>query len=155
MAAAAALAERMKAATAPPSPDTKTDNRDGSGRPETLTPGNIDRPGSGSAKDLLVAVLMTHRELKSISDLSGKTIAIDDMYSASNATIRTALVAAGASFVQLSEGQATAINRLLDGEVPAAILVLVSAEAAAGFPEIPGFRVFHIPLSSPSPKARP
>jgi hypothetical protein len=157
VAAATALAKRMTAATAPPSPDMKTDNKDGSGRVETPVHGNIEKPGSASANggDLLVAVLMAHPDLKSVSDLTDKTIAIDDMYSASNGTIRTALVAAGAFFVELSEGQGTAINRLLDGEVPAAILVLASAEAAKGFPEIPGFQIFHIPLSPPSLKARP
>jgi hypothetical protein len=144
VAAATALAERVTAATAPASPDAKTDN--GSGRPETPVQGN---------KNPLVAVVMAHPDLKAVSDLSGKTIAIDDMYSASNAAIRMALVAAGASLVQLSEGQATAINRLLDGEVLAAVLVLVSAEAAAGFPAIPGFQIFHIPLSPASLKARP
>jgi ABC-type nitrate/sulfonate/bicarbonate transport system substrate-binding protein len=157
VAAATALAERVTAATAPPLPDTKTDNRDRSGLPETLVHGNAEKSGSASAndKDLLVVVLMAHPDMKSVSDLTGKTIAIDDRYSASNGTVRTALVAAGASFVQLSEGQATAINRLVNGEVPAAVLVLVSAEAAEGFPEIPGFRIFRIPLSSRSLKARP
>jgi hypothetical protein len=157
VAAATALAERVTAATAPPSPDTKTDNRDRSGRPETLVHGNTEKPESAPAndKDLWVVVLMARPDMKSVSDLTGKTIAIDDRYSASNGTVRTALVAAGASFVQLSEGQATAINRLVNGEVPAAVLVLVSAEAAEGFPEIPGFRIFHIPLSSRSLKGRP
>ena len=142
VAAATARAERATAATDPPSPDKKTDNREAS-----------EKPGSATAngKDILVAVLMARPDTKSVSDLTGKTIAIDDMYSASNGTIRTALVAAGASFVELSEGQETAINRLLNDEVPAAILVLVSAEAAAGFPAIPGFRIFHIPLSKPRP----
>jgi hypothetical protein len=154
VAAATALAERVTAATALPSPDAKTDDREGSSRP---THGNIEKPGSAPAngRDPLVAVLMARPDMKSVSDLTGKTIAIDEMYSASNGTIRTALVAAGAPSVQLSEGQATAINRLLDGEVPAAVLVLVSAEAAEGFPAIPGFRIFHVPLSPASLKARP
>jgi hypothetical protein len=158
VAAATALAERVTAATAPPSPDTKTDNREASGGLETLVPGNADNPGSALAndKDLLVVVLMARSgDMKSVSDLTGMTIAIDDRYSASNRTVRTALIAAGASFVQLSESQATAINRLVNGEVPAAVLALVSAEAAEGFPEIPGFRIFHIPISPRSVKARP
>jgi hypothetical protein len=40
---------------------------------------------------------------------------------------------------------------LIDGEVPAAVLTLVSPEAAEAFPDIAGFRIFRIPLS---PKAR-
>ena len=146
VAAAIALAERVTAATAPPSPDTK--NRDGSSRLQTLVAGNTEKPGSASAndKDLLVVVLMARPDIKSVFDLTGKTIAIDAMFPASNGTVRTALVAAGASSVQLSEGQATAINRLVNGEVPAAVLALVSVEAAEGFPEIPGFRTFTFPF---------
>ena len=110
--------------------------------------GNTEKPASASAndKDLLVVVLMARPDIKSVFDLTGKTIAIDDTFPASNGTVRTALVAAGASSVQLSEGQATAINRLVNGEVPAAVLALVSVEAAEGFPEIPGFRTFTFPF---------
>ena len=148
VAAATALAERLTAATAPPALDTKVDNRDSSGRPDTLVRGNTEKPGSASAndRDFMVAILMARPDMKSVSDLTGKTIAIDGRHSASNESVRTALVAAGAPEVQLSKGQATAINRLVNGEVPAAVLVLVSAEAAAAFPEIPGFKIFHVPL---------
>jgi ABC-type phosphate/phosphonate transport system substrate-binding protein len=155
VAAATALAERMTVATA--APDMKANNRDRSTRPETLARGNTEKPESASANDtdLMVAVLMARPDIKSVSDLTGKTIAIDDRHSASNRSVRTALVAAGAPEVQLSEGQATAINRLVNGEVPAAVLALVSADAAEGFPEIAGFKIFHIPLSPHSLKARP
>ena len=98
---------------------------------------------------------MARPDIKSVSDLTGKNIAIDNRYSASNGSVRTAIVAAGATMVELSEGQATAINRLVNGEVPAAVLALVSADAAEGFPEIPGFKIFHIPLSPRSLKVRP
>lgn len=57
--------------------------------------------------------------------------------------------------VELSVGHTTAIDRLVNGEVPAAVLALVSADAAEGFPEIAGFRIFHIPLSPRSLKAPP
>jgi hypothetical protein len=105
--------------------------------------------------DLLVAVLMARPDITSVSDLTGKTIAIDNRYSASNGSVRTAIVAAGAPEIQLSEGRMTAIDRLVNGEVPAAVLALVSADAAEGFPEIAGFKIFHIPLSPRSLKARP
>jgi len=97
--------------------------------------------------DRLVAVLMARPDVKLVSDLAGKTIAIDDRYAASNRSVRTAIVAAGAPEVQLSEGQTTAINRLTNGEVSAAVLALVTVDAAEVFPEIAGFRIFHIPLS--------
>jgi hypothetical protein len=47
----------------------------------------------------------------------------------------------------LSEGQPMAIDRLIGGEVPAAVLTLASPEAAEGFPEIAGFKIFRIRLS--------
>jgi len=89
-----------------------------------------------------------------VSDLAGKSIAIDNRQSASNGNVRTAIAAAGAAEVQLSEGQTTAINRVASGEVPAAVLTLVSPEAAEAFPDIAGFRIFRIPISPRSLKVR-
>jgi hypothetical protein len=40
-----------------------------------------------------------------------------------------------------------ALDRVIGGEVPAAVLALVSPEAAEWFPEIPGFRIFRVPLA--------
>jgi TRAP-type uncharacterized transport system substrate-binding protein len=96
---------------------------------------------------LRIAIVMARPEIKSISDLAGKSIAIDDSQSASSADIRAAIAAAGATDVQVSEGQTQVINRLILAEVPAAVLTLVSPEAAEGFPEITAFRIFRIPLS--------
>jgi len=156
VAAALALAERITVATAP-APDIKAKNRDSSSRPETLARGDTEKPESASANDtdILVALLMARPNIKSVPDLTGKVIAIDERYSASNGIVRTAIVAAGAPEIQLSEGQATAINRLVNGEVPAAVLALVSADAAEGISEIAGFKIFHIPLSPRSLKAQP
>ena len=157
VAAALALAERITVATAAPAPDIKAKNRDSSSRSETLARGNTEKPESALANDtdLLVALLMARPNIKSVPDLTGNTIAIDDRYSGSNGIVRTAIVAAGAPEVQLREGQATAINRLVNGEVPAAVLALVSADAAEGFSEIAGFKIFRIPLSPRSLKAQP
>jgi hypothetical protein len=117
VAAATALAEHVTAATAVPAPDN------------------------------LVALVMARPEIKSISALTGKDIAIDGQQSASNGIVRTAIVAAGAAEVQLSDGQTKAVDRLISGEVPAAVLTLVSPEAAEWFPDIAGFKFFRIPLS--------
>jgi hypothetical protein len=158
LAAARVLAERMTAATAPPAPDTKAGSKDSADRSsQTPARGDTERAPSASADDAdrLVAVLMVRPEIKSVSDLAGKTIAIDDRYAASNGSVRTAIVAAGAPAAQLSEGPTTAINRLVDGEVPAAVLALVSPEAAERFPAIAGFKTFQIPLSPRSLKPRP
>ncbi len=105
--------------------------------------------------DLLVAVLMAHPDIGSVSDLSRKTIAIDERYSATSSSIRTAIVAAGAPEVQVSEEQTAAIKRLTNGDVPAAVVALVSPDAAEVFPEIAGFRIFRVPLSPNSVKTRP
>ena len=155
VAAATVLAERLTATATPPQ-DMKGHNRDRPSLAEKSARGN-EKTASASAidTDLLVAVLMARRDIASVSDLTGKMIAIDNRYSASNGSVRTAIVAAGAPEVQLSEGQTTAINRLVNGEVPAAVLALVSAAAAEGFPEIAGFKIFHVPLSPRSLKARP
>ena len=149
MAAATALADRMTVATAAAASDIRANDGDGFR--------NTEKPKSPAANDtdLLVAVLMARPEIKSVSDLTGKTIAIDHRYSASNGGVRTAIVAAGAPEVQLSEGQTTAINRLVNGEAPAAVLALVTAEAAMRFPEIAGFKIFHIPLSPRALTVRP
>ncbi len=105
--------------------------------------------------DLLVAILMVGPDIKSVADLKGKTIAIDDRYSASGSTVRTAMVAAGAPQVQLSEGQGTAMNRLSNGEVPAAVVALVTPDAADKFPAFAGYRIFQVPLSPDASKPRP
>jgi hypothetical protein len=116
---------------------------------ETVARNNADKPPSppeGDA-DLLVAILMARPEITSISDLAGKGVAIDEKYSASNGNVRIAIVAAGAPEVQLRENRTAAIDRLVSGDVPAAVLALTSARAADGFPEISGYKIFHIPLS--------
>jgi hypothetical protein len=56
------------------------------------------------------------------------------------------LVAAGAVETQLSVSDASPLDRLVSGEVPAAVLNLVSPAAADAFPEIKGFKVLRVPL---------
>ena len=104
-------------------------------------------PALRNNADLLVALLLARPEIKSLSDLTGKIIAIDGKHLASTGSVRTAIVAAGAPEVQLIVSQTKAINRLISGEVPAAVLALLSPEAAAGYPEIAGFTIFRIPIS--------
>jgi hypothetical protein len=105
--------------------------------------------------DRLVAIVMSRPEIKSVTDLAGKSIAIDERYSASSVDIWTAFVVAGVSSVQLSAGKTTAIDRLSNGEATAAVLALVSADAAEAFPEIAGFKIFRVPLRPLALKARP
>jgi len=147
VAAATAVAERVTAATAVPAPAQTASNADPSNRSEPPVDAEKTALASPNNTNVLVALLMARPDIKSVSDLAGKDIAIDDRQSASNDNVRAAIVAAGAAEVQLSEGQTMAIDRLIGGEVPAAVLTLVSPEAAEGFPEIAGFKIFRILLS--------
>ena len=104
-------------------------------------------PALPNNTDNLVVLLMARPEIKTVSDLTNKIIAIDDRHSASNGSIRTAIGAAGAAEAQLSNSQTKAIDRVISGEVPAAVLTVASQEAAEGFPDIAGFNIFRIPLS--------
>ena len=138
VAAATALAERVTVSTAVSAPEP-------SGA-DVSSPNEIDN---------LVALVMARAEIKSISELANKTVAIDGKQIGSNNNVRAAIEAAGAAEVQLNDSQTKAVDRLISGEVPAAVLTLVSPEAAEWFPDIAGFKIFRIPLSPRSLKARP
>jgi hypothetical protein len=94
-----------------------------------------------------VALVMAGPEIKSVSDLANKNIAIDSRLSASNSNVRNAIVSAGAADVQLSEAQTGAVGRVISGATPAAVLTLVSPEAAEQFPDVTGYKIFRIQLS--------
>jgi hypothetical protein len=152
--AATAIASQVTAATALPAPDRETSKADGSDHPETAMPAGAHEAAAALPNDAdrLVALVMVGPNIKTVSDLTGKTVAIDDAQSASNERVRAAIVAAGAAEVQLTDGPTKAIDQLMSGAVPAAVLALVSPEAAEGFPEIAGFKTFQVPLSPPSLK---
>jgi TRAP-type uncharacterized transport system substrate-binding protein len=147
------IPEQVTAATAAPAPEQKAGHSD---HAEAVLPGFAEKPASAppNNSDHLVAILVARPEIKSVSDLTNKDIAIDDRQAASDAHLGTAIAAAGAGEVQLSEGQTKAINRLISGEVSAAVLTSIYPEAADWLPEIAGFTIFRIPLSPPAVKAR-
>ena len=95
----------------------------------------------------LVALLITRPDVKSASALEGSNIAIDAAQSGAEQEIRTALAAAGAAETQLSVSDASPLDRLISGDVLAALLKLVSPDAAEAFPDIKGFKVLRVPLS--------
>jgi hypothetical protein len=156
VAAATALAETVTAAGAAPAPQREAVNA------ETSAQGAAAGPGVTGAKvaaatdntDNRIALVMTRQEIKSVSDLAGKEVAIEDQQSASSASIQAAIASAGAAEVRLDEKNIKAVDRLVGGEVPAAVLTLVSPQAAEWFPDIPGYRIFRIPLSPGSARAR-
>lgn len=53
----------------------------------------------------------------------------------------------GATGVKLTGSRTRAVSRLVKGEVAAAVLGLVSPDAAGSFPEVAGFRTLRIPLA--------
>ncbi|HWX58867.1 hypothetical protein [Bradyrhizobium sp.] len=119
--------------------------------PDATSASSVDSKAdesTGPNAEMPVALVISHSEIKSVSELTGRNIAIDDRQSASELRVTAALVAAGATEIQLRDGATLAIDRLLRGEVPAAVVALVSPEAAAAFPDIAGFHVFKIPLAS-------
>jgi hypothetical protein len=98
-------------------------------------------------RDGRVAVVMTRPEIEKLSDLAGKDVAIEEQQSEASTSIQAAIASAGAAEVRLNEGAGNAIERLLAGEVPAAVLAIASRKASEGFSELPGYRIFRIPLS--------
>ena len=107
---------------------------------------DTDRTASPAEADNRVALLLARPEINSLFDLNNKNVAIEERQSELSGMISAALMAEGAAEVQFSEGQARSIDRLVSGEVPAAVLTLASPEAADGFPDIAGYKIFRIPL---------
>jgi TRAP-type uncharacterized transport system substrate-binding protein len=134
VAAATAVAEQITSAI--------EEARESEQKSTALPPSNSTNPR--------IAILIARPELKSVSDLAGKEIAIDDNQSASGSNVLTAIAAAGAAEVRLNESQTKGIDRVISGEVPAAVLTLAAPEAAEAFPEVKGFKIFRIPLSARS-----
>src|ERR1700686_3886619 len=130
VAAATAVAVLMTVATFFPAPEPKANNKDRSDHSKTVLRGDVETtaPAQPNKMDLLVYLLMARPEIKSVSDLTSKIIAIDDGFSASNGNVRIAIAAAGAPEVQLSNSQTKAIDRVISGAVPAAVLTVVSPE---------------------------
>jgi len=151
--ATAPAGEDLTTATANPKPDKQAD---GNTEPSNSLPAEPETTALAPPNnaDQLVAILLVRPEIKSLSDLANKIVAIDVSQSDSVASVRSAIVAAGVAEVQMSEGDTLALVRVMDGEVPAAVVSVLSPEAAeAGSAGVPGFNILRIPLSAPSGKA--
>jgi hypothetical protein len=106
------------------------------------------RAGDANVSTPLVALLLSRPDVKSATTLNGLNVAIDRAQSAVEEDIRIALAAAGAADARLSIGDASPLDRLVSGDVQAAVVKLVSPDAAEAFPDIKGFKVLRVPLSS-------
>lgn len=114
-------------------------------------PGN-DRTDETKAGDAIaptppVALLLSRPDVKSATALNGLNVAIDKAQSAVEEDIRIALAAAGAADAKLSISDASPLDRLISGDVQAAVVKLVSPDAAEAFPDIKGFKVLRVSLS--------
>jgi hypothetical protein len=118
--------------------------------------GNVEsvETGSPSKTNPMIAIVMARPEIASLADLAGKNVALDERYSASSNEIWIAFVLAGVSSIEFSEAKTPAINRLVNREVTAALLAVVSADSAEAFPDIAGFKVFRVPLMRRSSSIR-
>jgi len=96
--------------------------------------------------DRLVALLLARPDVKSVTALKDQNVAINKE-SGHETDIRFALIAAGATGAELSATDANAIDRVISGDVQAAVLKLVSPEAAEAFPDVKGLKVFRVPLT--------
>jgi hypothetical protein len=101
-------------------------------------------PASPGDAERTVALLLVAPEIKWLSDLAGKDIAIDEAASASSDEARRWLAAMVNA--ELAGGRTKALDRLIKGEVSAAVLTLSYPETAEWSSEIAGFKVFRIPL---------
>lgn len=149
VAEATGMAERLTAITLERESVNNPDNQDA----KPADAGDVDATASTAPANRtnLVALVLARPEINSLSDLNNRNIAIEEKQSTASGSVSAALMAAGAAEVQFSKGQAGAIDQLISGEVPAAVLTLASPEAAEWFPDIAGFRTFRLPLS---PRAR-
>jgi len=145
VAEATGMADRVTAITVRQEPAGISDNPEI--EPADANDAGKTASGSTGKSDNLVALVLARPEINSLSDLNNKNIAIEEKQSAASGSVSAALMAAGAAEVQFSEAKAGAIERLISGEVPAAVLTLASREAAEWFPDIEGFRTFRVPLA--------
>jgi hypothetical protein len=157
-AAPAPAVEDLTTAPAAPALDRKAESNTEAPAPAEATPPadaeTTTALASPNIADQLVAILLVRPEIKSISDLANKVVAIDASRSESVAGVRTAIVAAGAAEVQISAREALALTRVIDGEVPAAVVTLASPEEAEMWSGVQGLKILRVPLSPPSENAR-
>ena len=149
--AALAVAELITNAEAP-----KTVGNDGADAIKSAAAGDA-KAGDAKAADAkavhssgvggLVALLISRPDIKSAAALKGSNVAVDAAQSGNKEDIGLALAAAGATETQLSVSDASPLDRLVSGDVQAAVLKLVSSDAAEAFPDIKGFKVLRVPLS--------
>ena len=110
----------------------------------TLRDAEKKAAASPNTGEMSVAIVVAGPEVKSVADLAGKIIAIDDRHLNLHTRIQAAFVVAGATDSLLTASEARAADRLLSGKASAAVLTLVYPET--GFSAIDGYSVFRVSL---------
>jgi hypothetical protein len=141
--AALSVAEQMTSAEPP-----KTSGHD---HPDEDKADAASQPAAPNV-DNLVAVLIARPNVGSAKALKDQHVAIDKTESGHEAAIRVALTAAGAEGAELSATDASPLDRVISGDVQAAVVKLVSPEAAEAFPDVKGLKVFRVPLTPRTPR---
>ena len=101
-----------------------------------------------------IAILLVQPDIESAADLTNKVIAIDGLQSSSIADIRNAIISTGAADVQLSASESLALLRMVNGEVPASVVDLVTPTAAEKWSgDTRGFNILRIPLPTASERS--
>jgi hypothetical protein len=118
----------------------------------TLRDAEKKASASPNTGELSVAIVVAGPEVKSVADLAGKIIAIDDRHLNLHTGIQAAFVVAGATDSLLTTSETKAADRLLSGKASAAVLTLVYPET--GFSAIEGYSVFRISLEHREIKVR-
>jgi hypothetical protein len=118
----------------------------------TLRDAEKKAAASPNTGELSVAVVVAGPEVKSLADLAGKIIAIDDRHLKLHTRMQAAFVVAGATDSLLTASETKAIDRLLSGKASAAVLTVLYPET--GFSAIEGYSVFRVSLERRETKAR-
>jgi hypothetical protein len=118
----------------------------------TLRDAEKKAAASPNIGELSVAVVVAGPEVKSLADLAGKIIAIDDRHLKLHTRIQAAFVLAGATDSLVTASETKAADRLLSGKASAAVLTVLYPET--GFSAIEGYSVFRVPLERRETKAR-
>jgi hypothetical protein len=118
----------------------------------TLRDAEKKAAASPNTGEMSVAIVVAGPEVKSVADLAGKIIAIDDRHLNLHTRIQAAFVVAGATDSLLTTSETKAADRLLSGKASAAVLTLVYPET--GFSAIEGYSVFRISLEHREIKVR-
>jgi hypothetical protein len=96
-----------------------------------------------------VLLILALPNVTRISDLNKKSIVIAGLDTISLKAVETALTAAGAGDARLTEGKIGDIERLVGGDVSAAVVDFVNPAKARSYPEMSGLHLLRLDVNDP------